>query len=203
MPLRESAEVGAAHLLLAVEDELEPYPGGDAVGAHQLDGREVGPDGALVVGGTPRVQPVLGQKVIGHVGQTEDWSALVRGPEAQDRLEGRGLEPAGRRGRLDVVVAVDQNRPAGPRQGERAVNCRIAAGLHHAGIQSASPHGPGQPLAAGADPIGVLAHRIQAQELGQSLQYGLAAGHDRLLQAGPGAFILSQGQGHGAYVTRL
>ena len=203
MPLGEGAEVGAAHLLLAVEDELEPYPGGDALGAHQLDRREVGPDGALVVGGAPRVQPVLGQEVIGDVGQTEDWSALLRGPEAQDRLEGRGLAPAGRRGRLDVEVAVDQNRPAGPGQGERAVNCRIAAGLHHPGIQSASPHGPGQPLAAGADPIGVLAHCIQAQEFGQPLQDGPAAGQDRPVQAGPGTFVLSQGQGHGAYVTRL
>src|SRR6267142_1591492 len=48
VPLGEGAEVRAAHLLLAVEDELDGHPGADAKFAHQLDRSEVCPDRPLV-----------------------------------------------------------------------------------------------------------------------------------------------------------
>ncbi len=74
---------------------LSRHPGGDALGAHELERGEMRPDRALVVGGAPGVEPVLGQEVVGHVGQAEDRRALLRRPAAQHGLEGRGLKPPG------------------------------------------------------------------------------------------------------------
>ena len=65
VPLGEGAEVLAAHLLLAVEDELDRHPGADAPGAHQLDRGEVRPDRPLVVGGAAAVELVAGQGLVG------------------------------------------------------------------------------------------------------------------------------------------
>jgi len=69
VPLGEGAEVRAAHLLLAVEDELDGHPGADAKFAHQLDRSEVCPDRPLVVGGAAAVEPMAGQGFVGDVAE--------------------------------------------------------------------------------------------------------------------------------------
>src|SRR6266478_3754500 len=69
VPLGEGAEVRAAHLLLAVEDELDGHPGADAKFAHQLDRGEVCPDRPLVVGGATAVEPMAGEGVVGDVAE--------------------------------------------------------------------------------------------------------------------------------------
>ena len=97
---------------------------------------EMRPDRALVVGGAAGVQAVLGSRSSATSAKPRIGRALLRRPSAQHRLEGRGLEPPGRGGRLDVVVAVDQHRSAGSREGKRAVNGRIPACFHDTSIEA-------------------------------------------------------------------
>src|SRR5258706_13334390 len=119
------------------------------------------PDRALVVRGAPSVEPVLGQQVVGHVGQAQDRRTLLRGPTTQYGLEGRGLEPPGRGCRLDVEMAVDQDRAAGTGERKQTVKCWIPSRLHYLRPDAAGLYCLNQPLSACSDTHRVLAHPIK------------------------------------------
>ncbi len=176
--LGEGPEVLAAHLLLAVEDELEPDPGCDAQAPHQLERGEVRPDRTLVVGGPASVEPVAGQGLIGHLARGQGGGPVLGRTGPEHGLERGGLEPSGGRGRLHIIVAVDQERPLRSRAGERAVDSRVSTRFHDAGLEPACAHRPGEPLGPGPDSIGLLADRVEAQEVGEAVHDGPTAGRD-------------------------
>ena len=64
---------------------LSVHPGRDARRVHELERGEVRPDRALVVGGAARVEPMLRQEVVGHVGQAQDGRALLGASRAGAR----------------------------------------------------------------------------------------------------------------------
>jgi hypothetical protein len=114
---RDRLEVGAAVLLLAVEDDLDLPAGG--AGAHGIHGaQDVREVLALVVGSAARHQHQLVQRLLA------DQPGLDRAPvEEIGRHERLALDtlPLPARdvaGGLDVVVAVEQKRgrARGPRQ---------------------------------------------------------------------------------------
>ena len=181
----EAAEAGAADLLLSLEHDLQVDPRGDAEGVHQREGLEVRPDRALVVGRPARVEPVRRQRVVRNLAGRHDRRAFLGKAGAEDRLEGRGLEPTGGRSGLGVEVAVDQEGPGGSGHQPGAEHHGVPPRLEHARLESPRAHGVGQPGRAGPDPLRLLAHRVDPEALGEALQDRAPPGPERAVERRP------------------
>ena len=183
--LDEAAEAGAPDLLLALEDELEVDPGRHAQRVHEVQSLQVRPDRTLVVGGATRVEPVGGQRIVRDRGAGNDRSALLRQPRAEDRLEGRWLEPASRRRGLRVEVAVDQEGPRRAGHPPLAEHDGVAARLEHARLQPAALHRARQPLRAAPDSLRLLAHGVDPEALDEALEDRPLAGAEGAVEGRP------------------
>ena len=82
-------------------------------------------------------------------------------------------------------MAVDEEGALGPGHREGSVNGWITASFQNMSIEPARPHDLPEPLGPGAHAVGLLAHGVEAEKLGQPLHDKALAGGDRLTEACP------------------
>ena len=185
MRLGERAEERAADLLLAVEDELHVDARREPHRVHQLDRVQVTPDRPLVVRGAASVEEEAAQLVVADTGERDLGRFAFGEPAPEDGLDRIRLKPSLQGNGLGVVVAIDQHGARGPRHPALAEYRRVAAGLEDAPAEAAGPHRGGQPFAGGPNLVGLLAHGVQAEEIGEALDDGAAARREQPVERGP------------------
>ena len=141
--LDEVVEIGGTDLFLTLEDDADVHRQAAVLLQMRLDGLEVHEDLALVVGGAARV----------------DLAVADRG------LERRRLPQVERIDRLDVVVAVEQDRRRALRRQPVAVDDRVARRLDQPDVLHADPaQFVGRPFGAAAHVGLMLRQRADARE---------------------------------------
>ena len=152
----------AAHLLLAVRDDTD-VDRECALCSEQAGGVQDHPELALVVGDAASVEPLV----------------------ADRRLEGIGLPELERRRRLDVEMAVAEDRRSAlgsRRRADLTDDERPLAVRHELCLPAPTPDLVGDPLRCARHVVGVRrigAHRLDAQELAELVEPRLIEGAHR------------------------
>ena len=183
--LGERAEERAADLLLAVEDELHVDARRESRRVHQLDRVQMTPDRPLVVRGAAGVEKEAAKLVVAEARQRDPGRPVLGEPAPENGLDRIRLKPALEGNGLGVVVAIDQHGARRPGHPALAEYRRVAAGLEDAPVEAAGPHRGGQPLAGGPNQGRLLAHRVEAEEIGEALDDGAAARREQPVERGP------------------